>query len=92
MLKHCLLLLLVAVTIPACARNWNAKMDWRAGGDGRTDDSPAIQRGMAALESRDAVGGENIRPVRTFCTSQTTRMQRLYINSYEWSDLAQQST
>ena len=30
-------------------------MDWRASGDGKTDDSPAIQRGVAAMRSGDAV-------------------------------------
>ena len=53
MLKHCLLLLLVALTIPAWARNWNASTDWRATGNGKTDDSPAIQRGVAAMWSGD---------------------------------------
>jgi hypothetical protein len=55
MLKHGFLLLLVGLTIPAWARNWNAKGDWRATGDGKTDDSPAIQRGVAAMRSGDTV-------------------------------------
>jgi hypothetical protein len=39
----------------AWARNWNAKTDWRATGDGKTDDSRAIQRGVAAMRSGDTV-------------------------------------
>lgn len=55
MLKDCFLLLLVVLSLPAWARNWNAKVDWRAIGDGKTGDSPAIQRGVAALRSGDSV-------------------------------------
>jgi hypothetical protein len=55
MLKHGLLLLLVGLTIPAWARNWNAKTDWRATGDGKTNDSRAIQRGVAAMRSGNTV-------------------------------------
>jgi hypothetical protein len=55
MLKHLLLLLLIAFTIPAWARSWDAKTDWRATGDGRTDDSHAIQRGVSAMGSGDTV-------------------------------------
>jgi hypothetical protein len=55
MLKHGLLLLLIGLTIPAWARNWNAKTDWRATGDGKTDDSRAIQRGVSAMGSGDTV-------------------------------------
>jgi hypothetical protein len=51
MLKHFLLLLLIGLTMTGWARNWNAKTDWRATGDGKTDDSPAIQRGAAAMRS-----------------------------------------
>jgi hypothetical protein len=55
MLKRFLLLLLIALTMPAWARNWNARMDWRATGDGKTDDFPAIQRGVSAMRSGDTV-------------------------------------
>jgi hypothetical protein len=55
MLKHGLFILLIALTIPAWARSWNAKTDWRATGDGRTDDSRAIQRGVSAMGSGDTV-------------------------------------
>jgi hypothetical protein len=55
MLKHYFLLLLIGLTIPGWARNWNAKTDWRATGDGKTDDSPAIQQGVAAMRSGDTV-------------------------------------
>ena len=55
MLKHCVLFLLVALAIPACARNWNAKTDWRATGDGKADDSRSIQRGVDAMRSGDSM-------------------------------------
>jgi hypothetical protein len=55
MLKHCLLILLIGLTLPAWARNWNAKTDWRATGDGETDDSPSIQQGVTAMRSGDSV-------------------------------------
>jgi polygalacturonase len=54
-LKHFVSLLLIGLTIPSWGRNWNAKMDWQATGDGKTDDSPAIQRGVTAMRSGDTV-------------------------------------
>jgi hypothetical protein len=53
--EHFVLLLLMGLTIPTWARNWNAKMDWQATGDGKTDDSSAIQRSVAAMRSGDTV-------------------------------------
>jgi hypothetical protein len=45
----------VSLAMPAWARNWNAKTDWGATGNGKTDDYRAIQRGVAAMASGDTV-------------------------------------
>ena len=45
----------VSLAMPACARTWNAKTDWGATGNGKTDDSRAIQEGVAAMASGDSV-------------------------------------
>ncbi len=45
----------VSLTMPAWARAWNAKTDWGATGNGKTDDYRAIQRGVAAMASGDTV-------------------------------------
>ena len=55
MLKWCIPLLFGCLVMPASARTWDAKTDWRARGDGRTDDYAAIQRGMAAMASGDTI-------------------------------------
>ena len=55
MLQKGLALLLVSLALPACARTWNAKTDWGATGNGKTNDYPAIQRGVAAMVSGDTV-------------------------------------
>ena len=55
MLKYGLALVMVSLTIPVSARTWNAKTDWGATGNGKTNDYPAIQRGMAAMASGDTV-------------------------------------
>jgi hypothetical protein len=47
--------LIVCLSIPACARTWNAKKDWGARGDGKTDDSGALQRGVERMASGDTV-------------------------------------
>jgi Pectate lyase superfamily protein len=55
MLKYSLSVLMICLTLPAWARTWNAKTDWHATGDGQTDDSRAIQRGVSAMGSGDTV-------------------------------------
>jgi hypothetical protein len=55
MLKKGLALLMASLTLPACARTWNAKTDWGATGNGKTNDHTAIQRGVAAMASGDTV-------------------------------------
>jgi hypothetical protein len=55
MLKLALALLMAGLTIPGSARTWNAKADWGATGNGKTDDWAAIQRGVAAMSSGDTV-------------------------------------
>jgi hypothetical protein len=55
MLKWCIPLLFGCLVVPASGRTWDAKTDWRARGDGRTDDYAAIQRGMAAMASGDTI-------------------------------------
>jgi hypothetical protein len=45
----------VSLAMPAWARNWNAKTDWGATGNGKTNDYRSIHRGVAAIDSRDAV-------------------------------------
>jgi hypothetical protein len=55
MLKPSLAALMIGLTLPACARTLNAKTDWHATGDGKTDDSSAIQRGISAMRSGDTV-------------------------------------
>jgi hypothetical protein len=45
----------VSLAMPAWARSWNAKTDWGATGNGKTDDYRAIQRGVAAMASGDTV-------------------------------------
>jgi hypothetical protein len=54
-LRRGLALLMVGLSIPACARTWNAKTDWGATGNGRTDDYRAIQRGVVRMASGDTV-------------------------------------
>ncbi len=53
MLRECIALLIVALSLPGYARTWNAKADWGAAGNGETDDYPAIQRGVAAMADGD---------------------------------------
>ena len=55
MLKEALAILLAALSLPASARTWNARADWGATGNGKTDDSPAVQRGIAAMADGDTV-------------------------------------
>ena len=55
MLKKGLALLIVGLSIPACARTWNAKTDWGATGNGKTNDYHAIQRGVVRMASGDTV-------------------------------------
>ncbi len=55
MLKYGLALLMVGLSLPLCAHTWNAKTDWGATGNGKTNDFPAIQRGVAAMASGDTV-------------------------------------
>ncbi len=45
----------VSLAMPGWAREWNARTDWRASGNGKTDDYRAIQRGVAAMASGDSV-------------------------------------
>jgi hypothetical protein len=45
----------VSLVMPACARTWDARTDWQATGNGKTDDSHAIQRGVAAMASGDTI-------------------------------------
>ena len=45
----------VSLAMPAWGRVWNAKTDWGATGNGKTDDYRAIQRGVAAMASGDTV-------------------------------------
>ena len=47
MLRRGLALLMAGLSIPACARTWNAKTDWAATGNGKTNDYHAIQRGLS---------------------------------------------
>jgi hypothetical protein len=53
--KEALAILLAILSLPAAARTWNAKTDWGATGNGKTDDSPAVQRGIAAMTEGDTV-------------------------------------
>jgi hypothetical protein len=55
MLKKGLTLLIVSLTVSAWARTWNAKTDWGATGNGKTNDYSAIQRGVSAMASGDTV-------------------------------------
>src|SRR5450755_1393349 len=54
-LKGILLFLLAGLATTTFARTWNAKTDWGATGNGKTDDYRAIQRGVAAMASGDTV-------------------------------------
>jgi hypothetical protein len=55
MLRECLAFLVIGLALPGYARTWNAKTDWGATGDGKTDDYPVIQRGVAAMADGDTV-------------------------------------
>ena len=44
-----------SLAMPTWARSWNARTDWGATGNGKTDDYRAIQRGVAAMGSGDTV-------------------------------------
>jgi hypothetical protein len=55
MLRKILAFLLASLAIPAFARTWNARTDWGATGNGKTNDYPAIQRGIAAMADGDTV-------------------------------------
>jgi hypothetical protein len=55
MLKEGLAILLLSLSLPASARTWNAKTDWGATGDGKTNDYPTIQRGITAMADGDTV-------------------------------------
>lgn len=55
MLKKAVFVLAVGLTMPGLARTWNARADWGATGNGKTDDSAAVQRGFAAMASGDTV-------------------------------------
>ncbi len=55
MLKKSFLFLLVCLAVPAFARTWNAKTDWGAAGNGKTNDTPAVQRGFSRMTSGDTV-------------------------------------
>ena len=54
-LRAGLAFLIVCLSLPACARTWNAKTDWHATGNGKTDDSAAIQRGLKSMATGDTV-------------------------------------
>ena len=47
--------LAAGLALPASARTWNAKTDWGATGDGKTNDYPTIQRGITAMADGDTV-------------------------------------
>lgn len=47
--------LMICLATPVWARTWNAKTDWGAIGDGQTDDSRAIQRGISAMRPGDTI-------------------------------------
>jgi polygalacturonase len=53
--KEGLAILLAILSLPASARTWNVRTDWGARGNGRTDDSPAIQHGISAMTEGDTV-------------------------------------
>jgi hypothetical protein len=55
MLKEGLALLIAGLALPAYAHTWNAKTDWGATGNGKTNDAPAVQRGIASMVSGDVV-------------------------------------
>jgi hypothetical protein len=55
MLQKGLALVLVGLAVPVYAHTWNAKTDWGATGNGKTNDYPAIQRGVAAMGPGDTV-------------------------------------
>src|ERR1700678_2200299 len=54
-LRTGLAFLIVCLSLPACARTWNAKTDWHATGNGKSDDSAAIQRGLRSMSTGDTV-------------------------------------
>ena len=59
--KEGLAILLAILSLPDSARTWNVRTDWGARGNGRTDDSPAIQHGISAMTEGDTVVGRTSR-------------------------------
>ncbi len=55
MLKKAFVIFALGLALPCFARTWNARADWGATGDGKTDDSAAVQRGFAAMAAGDTV-------------------------------------